>query len=673
MIQVVKKNIVQQNKAERHTFAFQNFPLGLNSSVPSSMLNPEELGDCIDYRLGSKGELIDREAVIKYSSVATSGDPISMAHAILSGTAYDIIAATDYKIYYMNALVPTLIGTAESTPYLIPFNDACLICDGSYLKYIDGISGIKMAYDAGSGGTQFDNLAGEDDSGLAVGNGTNTRVAVKFTSDSWTSGYTIPLTQIECFLKGVGSPTGTITAKLRLVSDDSVLATKDLDQDAADISTSGEFVSFVFASGDITTEMSPSIDYYATVEYSGGDASNYIELRCTTETGTAYYYTGSWVSDSTKNPIMKVYPGTAPKCGFGVVSNRRPFLAGDPDNKGYVWYGNLGFLDFSTTNGGGYIGVIDENNNSFEVGALQDLYGDLFVYGTEDEPYISKLIKGDQPSDYELPLTFQKSWATQKTLINTKNDLWNGTSDGIDSLTGVQEQGDFRSGSISESVDNKIADYWSSSTAFAGYYPKHGHFLLFMPLLGKVLVGHTRNKLTSEDGRTKYPWTEFDLPVTPTSFCQLSSGFMIGADDGFLYTFDPDESKDLTTTQISPIFETAYVEFPFDKVTVEQLQFIAGSFAGASFKIDIYINGNDSNYILQLSANMSMSDSLLVSEATGLVSEATGLVSGETKPPRVDLNFNCDSIKFKVHTITKISSDHVFFNGIFFKYYQIGV
>jgi len=673
MIQVVKKSMVQQAKAERQTFAFQNFPLGLNSSVPSAMLNPLELGDCVDYRLGSKGELIDREAVIKYSSQATTGDPISMAHAVLSGTAYDLIADTDDKIYYMNSLVPTLIGTVEDVPYLIPFNDACLICDGSYLKYIDDLTGIKMAYDAGSGGTQFNNLTGENDSALLVGDGTNTRVAVKFTSDSWTAGYTIPLTQIDCFLKGVGSPTGTITAKLRLVANDSILATKDLDQDAADISTSGEFVSFIFSSGDITTEMSPGIDYYATIEHSGGDGANHIELRCTTETGTSYEYAGGWVLDNTKNPIIKVFPGTAPKCAFGVVSNRRPFLAGDPDNKGYVWYGNLGFLDFSTTNGGGFISVIDESNNSFEVGAVQDLYGDLFVYGTEKEPYISKLNKEADPSDFELPLTFQKSWATQRTLINKKNDLWNAGSDGIDSLIGVQEQGDFRSASISESVDNKIDNYWDSSTAFAGYYPKHGHYFLFMPLLGKILVGHTRNKLKEENSRTKYPWTEYDIPVTPTSFCQLSSGFMIGADDGFLYLFDPDENKDLTTTQIGAIFETAYVEFPFDKVTVEQLQFIAGSFSGASFKIDIYINGNDSNYILQLSASMSISDSLLVSEATGLVSEATGLVSGSTSPPRVDLNFNCDSIKFKIHSVEKIASDHVFFNGIFFKYYQIGV
>lgn len=666
MIQAVKRPA-----AQRDSFIFQGFPLGVNTIVPSEMLTPQEMRRCVDFRLGSNGVLIDRDPVIKHTtSTAMTGSPVSAGYAIVSGTGRDLIGASDYKLYYLNSTVATLIDTAEGTPYLVPFNDVCLVCDGGYLKYLDGVTTLKIAYDAGSDGTQFDNYSGDDDSGLNIGDGTNTRVAVKFTSDSWTSGYTIPLTQIDCKLKQVGSPTGTITAKLRLVADDTVLATTDLGTDAADISSTGEFVSFVFSS--VTTEMSPGVAYYATIEHSGGDGSNHIQLRCTDTTGTAYYYSGSWTADATKQPIIKVYPGLPPKCSFGVVSNRRPFLGGDPDNPGYVWYGNLTHLDFSTTNGGGWIGVIDDNSNSFEVGAMQDLYGDLFIYGTEDQPYLSKL-SGSQPSDFELPLTFQRAWSTQNTLVNVKNDLWNGSGDGVDAMSGVQEYGDFRSFSLTDSVTDIIEDYWVSSTAFAGYNPKYRHYMLHLPTYEKTLVGHIKNRVTLDDETTRYPWTVYDLPVTPTCFGQLSFGFVIGADDGYLYKFSSTAYKDLATTQVEPYFETSMVQFPTRRALIEQVQFVGGSLTGSSFKIDFYINGNISTYVLQLSASVSISDSLLVTEATGLLAEATGLLSSDTSPPRVDLNISCTDIKLKFHSFQKSQPSNIYFNGCFLKYRYLQV
>jgi len=657
MIQAVNKQ-----RPANAMFAFEGFPYGLNTAVPPTMLNPKELPACVDFRLGPQGQLIGRKPVVKLTTgTAMTGDPVSMATAVKYGTQRDIIACSDYKIYYLNGTVPTLIGTVLGTPYLIPFDDACLICDGSRLKYLGSVTEIKQSYDAGS--AQYDNYSGSDDTGISLWSGEKIRAAAKFTTGTWDTGYTMPITQVDCFLKRVGSPTGAITIRLRAVSDDSILAAKAVGDTAADISDAGEFVSVTFSASDITTEMSRATDYYASVEYSGGDDSNYIQLRCTTETGPAYSYVGSWTADTTKTPIIKVYPGMAPKCSFGVISNRRPWLAGDPDNPGYVWYGYYSFKDFSTTSGGGYLPVIDDNANTFEVGAIQDLYGQLFVYGTESQPYLSRLT-GTSPTDYALPLTFQKAWSTQRALVNTKNDLWSGSSAGVDSLSGVQAYGDFRSVSLTESVEDRLS-YWRTSTAFAGYYPDHALYLLHLPLHGKTLVGHTKNGIPDDRGQVRYPWTEFDFPVTPTDFGQLSTGFVIGADDGHLYGFSSTTHLDLGTTQIPSYFYTAKIQFPSSFARVNQIQYIMECLSGAAFKIDIYTNGDDDNYILQIDAG---TDGVLLDDATTLLTDATMLLSTVDYAPRNHLNFTCHTVQLKFHTILKIKADDVYFNGCFIRY-----
>ena len=64
-----------------------------------------------------------------------------------------------------------------------------------------------MTYDAGTGtrGYQFDGSSGTAAAGIAIGNGSNYRAATKFTSQSFTSGYTLLPTAATVRLKNAGT------------------------------------------------------------------------------------------------------------------------------------------------------------------------------------------------------------------------------------------------------------------------------------------------------------------------------------------------------------------------------------------------------------------------------------------------------------------------------------
>ena len=495
------------------TISLDNFRLGLNTVLPSSKLHPNELSECQNWKFSHSGGLVTRDGLTKYTNTAFANNVKFMTLVPIGSTSYELCVDSNYELFYLDGSKnPVSIGTLEGEATIVPYKGVAILLDGSYIKYYDG-SSIKIAYDDGDGDRayQFNNLSGSEDSTIALGDGTNVRVAYKFTSQSWTSGYTIPPTKIFAKLSKTGSPTGDITINIRKVSDDSIIASKTF----IDVSTLGSTAveySVTFSSSDITTEMSPSTEYYASLEYSGGDVSNYVNVHCTdvSSNGTAYYYTTTWNADTTKAPIMGLRPGRPPKGAFGVVKLNRLFVAGDPDNPGVVWYSNLTYLDWSTTNGGGWIGVIDDDANNYAVGALAVQYGDLYVFGTEDQPFLSKL-EGSSPDEYALPPLFQRVWATHKTTMSVVNDLWFSSSGGTDTLRGVQEYGDLRAFSESDPVMDKIQAYWDSN-AFAGYNPADGQYMLKLNGYRKVLVCHTKLPAQHEElQRVRYPWVEYQF------------------------------------------------------------------------------------------------------------------------------------------------------------------
>jgi hypothetical protein len=443
----------------------------------------------------------------------------------------------NYVLYYNNSGTPTSIGTLEGDTHLLPFKGVCLLLDTSYIKYLDNLTTIKIAYDDGTGSSayQYNNKDGDKDSIITLGNGTNSRVAVKFTSQAWDSGYTIPPTTITANLTRFGDGyTGTdnvdIMVRLRAVSDSSVLAEKILVSSPIETNLAATATEYevTFSSTDITTEMSPSTAYYLSVEYDNGDGSHNVSVNVSdvSSAGVAFYYDGSWKADTTANPVMSLRPGRPPKASYGDIHIQRPFVAGDPDNPGYCWFGNLTYLDWSTTDGGGYVGSVDDNANNYPIGAVISQYNELYVFGKESQPFICKLT-GSTPTDYALPSTFQRSWTTHVAIAKAPNDVWFANGSSLSNFSGVQEFGDVRTFPFADPVQDRFQSYWNSSGSLLEYVPDTRQLWLSFPSYHRVLVCHP--SIPSYIQRKKrLPWSEYEftrfLFTNPLTYKWTKSG-----------------------------------------------------------------------------------------------------------------------------------------------------
>lgn len=497
-------------------------PHGLNTYDPADRISSSEASDLVNWLIVKGGNRKTRLPVIQYTTVAAANGIVHTHNANIGGTQYILSVDSADKLYYLDSLEQTLIGTLEGEATIISFNGVAVIFDGSYIKYLDDVSTIKIAYDDGTGssGFQFDNSALTNNASLALGNGTILGVSQKFTTQTWTAGYTIPPTSVSAYLSENNSaPAGAITARIRDVVDSSIiLASKTFVADASTIGGTASQFSVTFSASDITTELSPATDYFMSLEYSAGDASNYVKVHCNTVAsgGLSYYgdtdldVIGNWNLDSTKNTLMALSPGKPPKGKFGVIWNKRLWAGGNPDNLGKWNFSNLTHLDWSTPNGGGSLGVIDDDTNNFEIGAGIAFYGQLYTFGTQKQPYLVK-ISGTEPDDYLQEQTFRKPWATHKNVKSALNDVWYFNREGVTPLSGVHEYGDLRSYTASSPVFDRIEKYWGTNT-ITGYYPEDGQIWASIPGYHRVLVAHSKLGIVGPDGMsTRYPWTEYEL------------------------------------------------------------------------------------------------------------------------------------------------------------------
>jgi len=616
-------------------------PLGLNSVVNEKQLLPDEFASCQNFKLNDFGKWVTRDGLKKVSSVATGAAIKHIAYIPIGANTYIFLVDADHKIYKCTGVEPTIdpgnaLATLSGEATLVPFNGYCVILDGDYIKVTQGTT-VSLAYDDGVGHAayQHSNLCANDDNTQSLYSGSKIRCGTKFTTGVFT-GYTIPLTTLDIWINKAGSPTGNITAKLFNASGDTLLATSAA-INIATLTTNAIQKSFVF---DGSYFMASATEFIICLEYSGGGAANYLKVHGSTVAsgGDQYYYDGTWHNVSTANTNLGVKPGLPPKAKFGDVKDNRLFVAGDPDHPGYIWYSNVNTVfDWSTatsllstntgydTDGGGYVSAVDDNANSYPVGGIVAHYGDLFVFGKEQQPYISRLT-GATPNDFTLPPLFQQIFTNHKTVKSLRNDVWLASGESVHNIAGVQEYGDIRTYSPGDPVKNKIATYFDDN-AFAEYNPADGQYLIKLNGYDNVLVCHVAYPINSEEGPTRYPWSEYKFKnLTPTAFASFNNKFYVGCSNYYLYRLDDTLVQDDGATPDYEI-KSAILGMPGASILVRDMFIELASAANASWTMAFYRNGSDSAF---LSKNLSTS----------------------AGPVQSRLNFSCDSIQVKLDTLT---------------------
>lgn len=158
-----------------------------------------------------------------------------------------------------------------------------------------------------------------------VGNGTLTGQGQSF-ANGVVAGW---VTRAQFMLKKFGSPTGTVTAKVYSHTGtwgsggtpNTLVATSET-IDVSKFTTSYLAYEFEFKTQSAATLLAASTNYFITVEYSGGDASNYIQVQgkaAGTHAGNEANKTGSWTAVAGADLWFAVY--TCPSM-YGVAAER---------------------------------------------------------------------------------------------------------------------------------------------------------------------------------------------------------------------------------------------------------------------------------------------------------------------------------------------------------------
>jgi hypothetical protein len=500
---------VRKRTAPKSVVEISNFLFGLNSSEHPSHLLPGEMAEAINVMITEQGRLRTREPLQRYTNSAIPAKVIAHEACVIGDQIYELVGGNNNKIYYLDAnRDPVEIGGDTDGDMIIsPYNGVAIILDGGYIKYIDSDLVLKIAYDDGTGpgGYQFNDTSLNDNNGIALHSASNVRAATKFMTEDW-GAFQIPPTYAIVMLSKSGTPTGSISFSVRKVSDDSVIAQGQI-IDASQLPNEASLFEVQLTS---TENMLPATEYYFSVEYDGGDASNYVDIRCNDDAvvRTAWTYDGtSWSEVTNKNILMGVQPGMPPKGSFADIHQGRLFVGGDPQKMGILSFSNMTHLDWSTPNGGGWIGVIDDDNNNFPVGGIIEQYNDLWIFGRRAQPYIAKL-SGASPDQYVITRTMQKGWTTSKVLMSSINDIWFSSADGANHLTGVQQYGDVRFHQASDPVRDRFLK-WDPENTIAGVNPYTGQYMVTFPESWRTLVCHTKYPRQMPGGNIRYPWVEY--------------------------------------------------------------------------------------------------------------------------------------------------------------------
>lgn len=659
----LKNTLISHRNPPMNTEVFGPWPGGLVTAVYPEQMKRDQLYKALNVIQVRNGFYRTRDGSTLVTTVAgCTGEVVCIKDIKVGATWYTIISDDDNKLYKMVSGTATAIATLEGEAQFFAFMGLLIITDGSYIKAWNGTS-VYMLYDNGSGTSayQVNKRDATPTTDKPLGNGTVTSVTYTFSTQAWTAGYTIPPTHIYATMYKVLAPTGTVLAKIKRTSDDAVMASKAISTTVADFTaeTTGLEYEAIFTSSDITIELSPSTSYYISLEYSGGDAANYVMVKAI----------------DASNPQVSLKPGRPPKAVFGLVAKGKIFSIEGTDgtNPGYGWYCAAGnHLDWSTANSGGYFGAIDASATNYPVGSIAVWNDEVWFFGTPRQPFMGKL-SGATPSAYIISDTMQKVSAHYKSTISTPDDIYFLHPGGVDSISSVQEYGDVKAVTQTEDIKDKIHLYFSSA-AVAGYDPNWGIYLLKLDGTDYTYAIHTRAKDVRYIGKKGYsfsPATQFEYAFAGGVTCYGDgNGYAyIGTDDGNVYKIDKDvvddDSTAVTYGLITPPLNTIFGEANAKRINMT-------SFAqyGATFNFKFYRNHSRVSF-LTLSSTLPVDYSTLTLDVDILTADADFLTIPTEYFDRYNVNFNFRDLSIGIEDITLGQDRPMFFGPVSIVYTSV--
>lgn len=608
---------------------------GLRTSVPPLMIKATELTECINFQINKGGQLQTRAGLEKLNTTSL-GKILTLAACKIGSSTFKLIQTSDFVIHKFNTDgTTTALGTAEGQAEIISYGGYAIVADGGRLKYIDSSETLKMVWDGGDGvDASFfynisDTITGQINYTTA---GTN---QINFTTPAWTAGYTIPLTKLKVKLGRVGTGgAGYPTLTVYRTSDNAVMAHGTTAVAASAIAPDpGDFEDVNLTS---VIEVSPNTAYYVRFSMTSYSTSNYIV----------------WYTGASSIPICKVSPGLAPVAGAMLVHNRQLWLYADENNRGTLYFNNYAPFDWSTPGYAGYLTTLDDNKDSYPIGAAVSFYGSLYVYGTEDWPYFLQLT-GTDGSDFELSDLHQPLWTLPRMIISALNDVWSVSRGGVASLSGVNLFGDVRTYSESFAIDNQIEALWSEESK-VGYHKERGQ--LFVLVGGKMFVAHAKSAATinNEDiTHVRYPWSEYQYNFTPSCLGEWGD-LVIGSEEGFIYqpvgTLTKDDNTDFYISM-----KTKYYQTPFRLIDVLDIKVLIDTHTGATFDIVAYKDNNTLTEVDRWSLASAIHDGATIDDlGDAVIDDLPSPISIEATPLVQWLGFTCFAYQLHLDNLKTI-------------------
>ena len=478
---------------------------GTTTSVSRGVILGTELADCVNWYVSSSKALVPTPAVIKAFDYQFSGDIRGM-YVDADGTFWVAVGNKVYKWSGTTFVENGTLDTNSGRVYFYRFSDKLFVLDGSYIKFVYGNT-VRIGYDCGSGSRAY--IYNTENVGTssynAIGSGSN--LFARFTAPNWPSYLgSLPIVRVSFYLKASGAGlSGPIYCR---VYKGTYMLREKLIVDASKLPTDSPAKYTVSFDIDLSIGFTTGDTFYVGV-YNG--ANQAISIYGS-GSGESYRYTGSsWSTVSGFTINCTVSSNLPPKANFATTWLGRPWLGGDPDNPGRLWFGNIGMFDFSTPLGGGWLGIGDDGSGSWKVGGLTSWFGDLYVMGKPEFPYLVR-IKGTEIDKIQQQVIFRNmSCKSQDHLIMSFNDLFLSDSKQVWSLSMVRDYGDLRSASVSEPISDFVSENNIRSSL---YIPNMGINIYSLENTSRIAIQSLQAATYSPDrdyGPIRTPWSFWQI------------------------------------------------------------------------------------------------------------------------------------------------------------------